>query len=353
MSAESLITIGIPTYNRSALLQEALASALKQSLRPKIIVSDNCSTDDTEAVMRGYGDQVKYVRNASNIGPTPNFCRLLELCETPYFGWLQDDDGLHQDFVARAAAALRTHPQAKIYMAYALMSPSPDSQHFPMLYGPPFALDWLGSKPARPVDGRLISPLSLFASIAIPPTLIFHTETLRLAMQRYVENPLFGERTILAYAASQNSILVEPYVGGFFRIHDKQGHREVDRVKIKHDLWRAMALELHELAKSWDADWEDSLRSEFATIALDHRVKWLKETVSWPADIPFCVRIAQLLRDSMPPEKARAAIAAASADGRESSTKRALRSLTPPLVWKLGAQAKNLLRQPRGGSGHP
>ncbi len=49
-----LVTIGIPTYNRAdGYLQETLESALAQGYRHmEIIVSDNCSTDDIERVVR-------------------------------------------------------------------------------------------------------------------------------------------------------------------------------------------------------------------------------------------------------------------------------------------------------------
>jgi len=54
-----LVTIAIPTYNRAdGYLREALASALNQTYQNiEIIVSDNCSTDNSEAFIRGISDQ--------------------------------------------------------------------------------------------------------------------------------------------------------------------------------------------------------------------------------------------------------------------------------------------------------
>ena len=60
-----LVTIGIPTYNRGdGYLREALESALAQTYENlEIVVSDNCSTDNTGEVVEAYDDpRVSYFR---------------------------------------------------------------------------------------------------------------------------------------------------------------------------------------------------------------------------------------------------------------------------------------------------
>ena len=74
--SEPLITIAIPTYNRAnAYLMQALESAVNQTYRNlEIIVSDNCSTDNTETVVRGFDDpRIRYIRQNENIGANNNF----------------------------------------------------------------------------------------------------------------------------------------------------------------------------------------------------------------------------------------------------------------------------------------
>jgi glycosyltransferase involved in cell wall biosynthesis len=105
-----LVTIAIPTYNRAGgYLPIALKSALAQTYQPvEIIVSDNCSTDDTEAVVRGFGDdRVRYFRQATNIGASNNFQLCLERAQGVFFQLLHDDDLIDPDFVE---ACMRAAP---------------------------------------------------------------------------------------------------------------------------------------------------------------------------------------------------------------------------------------------------
>jgi glycosyltransferase involved in cell wall biosynthesis len=68
MASEVVVSVVIPTYNRSALLRDAVASVLAQEFaRPfEIVIVDNNSKDDTESVARRLVDEhprkVHYVR---------------------------------------------------------------------------------------------------------------------------------------------------------------------------------------------------------------------------------------------------------------------------------------------------
>jgi glycosyltransferase involved in cell wall biosynthesis len=98
------VTVSIPTYNRSGMLWEALGSVLSQSLGDiEVIVSDNASTDDTRAVVIGFGDpRIRYIRHEEQIARHENFSLCLRvgmapyvtmLCDmAPYVTMLYDDD---------------------------------------------------------------------------------------------------------------------------------------------------------------------------------------------------------------------------------------------------------------------
>ena len=53
MESAPTLTIGVPVYNMAAYLEEAVESILAQSFRDlELIISDNASTDGTEAIGR-------------------------------------------------------------------------------------------------------------------------------------------------------------------------------------------------------------------------------------------------------------------------------------------------------------
>ncbi len=108
-----LVTIGICTYNRAdSYLGAALQSAVDQTYpNLEIIVSDNCSMDHTEELVKEFDDpRIRYIRHAENIGLTNNFNACAEAARGDYFLLLCDDDLIDPDFVETCmdAAADRT-----------------------------------------------------------------------------------------------------------------------------------------------------------------------------------------------------------------------------------------------------
>lgn len=94
-----LLTIAIPTYNRFSLLDRALQSLFSQILNKdysiEIIVSDNCSTDDTNLVVKKYienGLNINYIVNNENKGPDFNILQCYLLAKGDYVLVFGDDD---------------------------------------------------------------------------------------------------------------------------------------------------------------------------------------------------------------------------------------------------------------------
>lgn len=94
--AAPLVTIGIPTLNRSAYLLTALHSALAQGyLNVEVVVSDNASSDDTVQLVSELTDpRIKLLRQPQNIGLIPNFNACLAAATGEFFLMLSDDDVL-------------------------------------------------------------------------------------------------------------------------------------------------------------------------------------------------------------------------------------------------------------------
>lgn len=92
------LSICIPTYNRSFFLKECLNSVLPQ-VRSKgeveVIVIDNASPDDTQAVVKEFTasyDCLKYYRNEGNLGYAGNQVKCIEYTTGDYMAFLCDDD---------------------------------------------------------------------------------------------------------------------------------------------------------------------------------------------------------------------------------------------------------------------
>ncbi len=118
-SIAPLVSIGIPTYNRAgSYLRYALLSAENQTYKNiEIIVSDNCSPDNTESVVRELNDpRVRYYRQSENIGPlnNRNFC--LEQARGEYFVMLLDDDLIDSDFISACMGATKHHNEVGVIL---------------------------------------------------------------------------------------------------------------------------------------------------------------------------------------------------------------------------------------------
>ncbi len=109
VSAEPLVTIAIPTYNRAdRLLPMALQSVCRQTYaKLDILVADNASTDATAEVVRAFADdRIRYTRHTENKGSAwnTNFC--IQHSRGEYTLLLNDDDLIDPDFVATCVAAI-------------------------------------------------------------------------------------------------------------------------------------------------------------------------------------------------------------------------------------------------------
>ena len=103
MSACPLVTIAIPTYNRAeSYFPSALRSALSQTYSNiEIVVSDNCSSDHTQAMVRAIKDpRIRYFRHDPGIGQKNNYNFCFEQAKGSYVLLLHDDDLIDDDFVS-------------------------------------------------------------------------------------------------------------------------------------------------------------------------------------------------------------------------------------------------------------
>lgn len=117
----SLISIGLATCNGAQTLRRALDSICLQTCKDvEIIVSDNASTDETEAICREYeakDSRVRFFRQKENIGAVKNYLFVLERAQGKYFMWATDDDWYDQKFIEELVEKLEAHPECGVAMS--------------------------------------------------------------------------------------------------------------------------------------------------------------------------------------------------------------------------------------------
>ncbi len=93
------------------------AQYLDISLKVEICISDNCSSDSTEDVIRCANLKlpVKYCRNKSNIGIPKNFINVVDMAEGEFAWLVGDDDLLMPDALIRLCKLIDMYPNVDFF----------------------------------------------------------------------------------------------------------------------------------------------------------------------------------------------------------------------------------------------
>jgi glycosyltransferase involved in cell wall biosynthesis len=95
-------------------LPETLESILTQDYpNLEVIVVDACSTDETPAILAGYGDRIRIVTGKDK-GPSDAAHRGFQLARGEIFAWLNADDTFLPGALRIAAGYLAAHPEIDV-----------------------------------------------------------------------------------------------------------------------------------------------------------------------------------------------------------------------------------------------
>ena len=108
-----LVSVIVPTFNRSALIRRCFDSVVAQRHRPlQFVVADDCSTDDTADVVRQLpareGVEVVYLRQPKNLGVSAARNAALGAARGDRLALLDSDDVWCPDHLEKLQAALDT-----------------------------------------------------------------------------------------------------------------------------------------------------------------------------------------------------------------------------------------------------
>ena len=110
------VTVLMPTYNVASYVKEAIGSVLRQTYRDfELMVIDDCSTDDTVAMVRSIEDpRIRIMQNEKNVGLAENLNRGLSHITTEYVARMDGDDIAEPFWLEKEVAVLDNNPDIGI-----------------------------------------------------------------------------------------------------------------------------------------------------------------------------------------------------------------------------------------------
>jgi glycosyltransferase involved in cell wall biosynthesis len=151
------VSIGLPVYNGENYIQEAIESILSQTFEDfELIISDNASTDQTEAICCSYAlkdERIRYFKNKENLGAANNYKRVFNLASGELFKWAAHDDICLPSFLASCVEVLDHDPTVVLCYARTITIDSEGK----------FTKKW----DARPAFGSVV-PHRRFLEVLVP-----------------------------------------------------------------------------------------------------------------------------------------------------------------------------------------
>lgn len=131
---QPLFTIATISYNSGKWIRQTIESVLSSSFIDfEFIISDDCSTDDTWAIIEQYKDpRIRAWRNEKNMGEYPNRNKVLNEAKGAYIFYIDGDDLLYKHSLRELSEYINAFPGAAGIWASGGM----DFAVFPYLFTP-------------------------------------------------------------------------------------------------------------------------------------------------------------------------------------------------------------------------
>jgi len=107
---QPLVSVGMLAFNDQRYVALAIADILSQSFSDlELIISDDCSEDQTYSICRRFADEdrrVRLFRQQTRLGMQKNYEFVLNQASGKYFMWASSDDRWDQNFVSLLVSAM-------------------------------------------------------------------------------------------------------------------------------------------------------------------------------------------------------------------------------------------------------
>ena len=153
------VGIVIANYNNANFIGDAIDSAARQTVRDiQVVVVDDASTDQSDRVIRRHlaelnDPRFRYIRLTSNVGQGGAIRRGLAELNTPLVCFLDADDVLYEDFLARHLAV---HMNADFPVALTFCDSHIIDSTGRLVAGTAWWFDYSYDPPDRPIDPALL-----------------------------------------------------------------------------------------------------------------------------------------------------------------------------------------------------
>jgi glycosyltransferase involved in cell wall biosynthesis len=128
-----MITVGVTTFDRVKLLEDAITSVLNQTFKNFEIIIANDNPDrilDFDKLNIPSDSRITILNNSRNMGEIENLNWLMSQASTPYFTWLADDDLLHPRYLEVLLTELQGNSLCKVAYTNYVSGENPPSEFY-------------------------------------------------------------------------------------------------------------------------------------------------------------------------------------------------------------------------------
>jgi len=239
------VDLVVPCYNYAHYLEACVASILTQTgVTVRVLIIDDCSTDDTPAAaarLAAQDSRVSVLRNEVNLGLIGTANRgMIDWVEAPYSLLISADDALTPGALARATTVLQERPEAGFVFGAAVVFDS----------GPPPALNPTN----QGLEYRIVHGADLIEHICqhgndVPtPTAVVRTGLQKQVGGYNPQTPHTSDMEMWLRLATRAKVGVINAPQGYYRVHGSNMSATFSNVPRRDAAQRILAARLALLA---------------------------------------------------------------------------------------------------------